>query len=127
VLVEALFNERKRGNGKYRGYVFLSGLPAGNCAELITIHEQPQMKKYRYLWSVSTINHYILYFVHIPRPHIPESGLLPVESSNHLGGRGFQRSLLPQLQCNRVLARPLSPFPSLALAATRNKAQKWRF
>jgi hypothetical protein len=32
----------------------------------ITIRLQPQMKKYRCLWGLSTTNHNILYFVRIP-------------------------------------------------------------
>ena len=40
----------------------------------ITIRLQPQMKKYRCLWCMSTANHNILYFVHICGHWLPKHG-----------------------------------------------------
>jgi len=42
--------------------------------EFISIRLQPQMKKYRSLWGMSTTNHNILYFLCIPRISFANTG-----------------------------------------------------
>jgi hypothetical protein len=67
----------------------------------VTICLQPQMKKYRCPWGVSTANHNILYFVDISRTRSLNTAQWPVESSNSLTGRGLFECGLPQIQCRR--------------------------
>jgi hypothetical protein len=47
----------------------------------ITTRLQPQMKKYRCLWCMSTANHNIWYFGHVSGHPIVKHRHLPVESS----------------------------------------------
>jgi hypothetical protein len=71
----------------------------------VTVCLQPQMKKYRCPWGVSTANHNILYFVDISRTRSLNTAKWPVESSNSLAGRGLFECGLPQVQCRWAFHR----------------------
>jgi hypothetical protein len=68
----------------------------------------PQMKKYRSLWGMSTRNHNILYFVHIPRINLLNSPLCLWKARNPLQPRAFPpREFAPTLmQSGTLLSNP---------------------
>ena len=67
----------------------------------VTPRLQPQMKKYRCLWGMSTANHNILYSLVICGTSSLNTADLPVESSNGLAECGVSSGVMPQKRCRR--------------------------
>jgi hypothetical protein len=98
-----------------------AGDPAAPECETVV---KPQMKKYRSLWCVSTINHNILYFIVISRTS-------PLNTVNRLwkvaGGLvscGFCQSGCTKIGENRASRRLQSPIPSVFPQCHPHKAQE---
>ena len=69
-----------------------------------TICLQSQMKKYRCLWYKSTTNHYILYFVCVPRIRLLNSGNCLWKAQNTVAQRGLHPPILPSIRCHARVA-----------------------
>jgi len=70
----------------------LSGAPF--ALDFVTVRLQPQMKKYRCPWYVSTTNHNILYFVGISRTCSLNTAICLWKVANGPVWRGVARSVL---------------------------------
>jgi hypothetical protein len=69
--------------------LFLSGRRWRLHTDPRTTILQPQMKKYRSLWCMSTTNHKILYLPHIPGILLLNSGICLWKAGNPLAARAF--------------------------------------
>jgi hypothetical protein len=65
-----------------------SGILRDSSPQFIPIRLQPQLKKYRCLWCMSTRNHYILYFLHLPSLDFPNKGKSLCKAQKALTGCG---------------------------------------
>jgi hypothetical protein len=86
---------------------------------IIKIRLQPQMKKYRSLWYVSTRNHNILYFVCVPRTRLLNTATCLWKAQKSLAGRGLSSpKVRPLFDASPVLpvapGHPLQPCLSKA-------------
>ncbi len=79
--------------------LFSEQLPAALHADFVTIRLQPQMKKYRCLWYMSTRNHNILYSADILGIRLLNIGNCLWKAQNSLARRGLQVPTLPQILC----------------------------
>jgi hypothetical protein len=75
--------------------LFSSGLRRVSKSHPVTARLQPQMKKYRSLWWMSTGNHNILYLAYIRRIRFLNTGICLWKAQNGLALRGFQGLILP--------------------------------
>jgi hypothetical protein len=57
--------------------------------DFVAARLQPQLKKYRCLWWMSTTNHNILYFLNISGIHFLNKGKCLCKAQNALAGCGF--------------------------------------
>ena len=62
------------------------------------------MKKYRCQLYMSTTNHNILCFLHIPGIYFPNMGNCLWKAPKPQAGRGFPKAILPQNQCRLGVA-----------------------
>jgi hypothetical protein len=92
----------------------------------ITVRLQPQMKKYRCPWYVSTTNHNILYFVGISRTCSLNTAVCLWKAANGLAWREVARSVLHSNR-GKIRAPARSPYHNLSVVLRwpPHKAQNW--
>ncbi len=89
----------------------------------LTVRLQPQMKKYRCLWWMSTPGHNILYFFVICRILLLNAGICLWKAPNSPSQRGFPGCFPPEFVQHQGLALRLhASSPSLAPVEAGNKA-----
>ena len=109
------------------GFRICRGSPAPYLRRFfITVRLQPQMKKYRCPWYVSTTNHNILYFVGISRTCSLNTAICLWKVANGLVWRGVARFVLHSNRSKvRAPARSLYRYLSVAPHGPPHKAQNW--
>jgi hypothetical protein len=120
------------------GFASLERSPVVLHAGFVTIRLQPQMKKYRSLWCMSTTNHNILYFVRVSSTTAINTAIWLWKAQNRHERRGFGTSMLPQnlMQppAREDPSSPLKPSPGASrpqgaevVQIGRNSVEMWRF
>jgi len=90
---------------------------------LVTVPLQPQMKKYRCPWYMSTKNHNILYFVRIWSIRSLNTAIRLWKAPNSLVGCGLCSSNCTKTGENQTPLQASSPIPSLSPRWRPHKAQ----